>query len=525
MKLIITLTFLCFFFQSIDIFAQTYKQFPINGEARYPIIDMDVYEDQVAIVGRRNYENILQVYLYKDNQWKSLPLTHSSEGEEKFIRYENKANDVISEVKFDAFGSLWLVGVDGIYNYKDERWIRYNLDKVNQELSSYKKLIFDKQGNIWVLIHVIEGVPPNSKGARRLYRFENGQFYQYLEHFGYYPDDFPMVNESIFDNRDIKNSGTLLDGVMLFGDKRYLGISESGVRIDLVYTKFDGTYNYLTIPTIDKPFYNESVKKLNRIYVDSKNRVWFLMRFQQGYNQNTGVETACCSGIARLDNLQDWYTYTQDNNTPYSMNFNDQHIRYATPVDMCELKNNEYLFVMQNNGYTEPKNLQLFKLNSDNKFDTLQWKSYLQHATIFRPDYTIISEENLKKEIDILMNGDPVQSKLEIKRMLADKYGNIWIAGENFILKMTDDPTTSVAVESIKKPTVIYPNPGNQTIRLSNIHNEVSKIEIQNLTGRTVKTILGNFNEIPISELSNGMYFVKIFSQNGNVDVVKFIKE
>jgi hypothetical protein len=248
------------------------------------------------------------------------------------------------------------------------------------------------------------------------------------------------------------------------------------------------------------------------------------MRFQQGYNQNTGVETACCSGIARLDNTTDWYTYTQENNTPYSLNFNDQYIRYATPADMCELKNNEYLFVMQNNGYTEAKNLQLYKLNSENKFDTLQWKTYLQHATIFRPDYSIISEENLKTEIDILMNGDPVQSKLEIKRMLADKFGNIWIAGENFILKMTDDPTTSVD-ESIKKPTIIYPNPGSKSIRLSNIQNDIAKIEILNVTGMIVRTVSEYSTEIPVNNLASGMYFVKIYYENGKLEVLKFVKE
>ncbi len=507
-----------------DLFTQTFAPYPINGEARYPIIDMDVYEDQVAIVGRRNYENILQVYLYKDNQWKSLPLTINIDGEEKYIPYDNDARMSFSEVKFDANGTICLLGVDGLYHFENEQWKRYSIKDINQEISTYRKFVFDKQGSIWVFVNAIQGTPPNSKGGGRLYRFENGEFYQYLEEFGYYPDDFPLENESSFYNKDVNNSGSLVDGIMLFGEKGYRPDSENGGRAEILYTKYDGTSKNLTIPMIDKPIYSESLKKLNRIYVDSKNRVFFLMRFQQGYNLNTGIETACCSGIARLDNTTDWYTYTQENNTPYSMNFNDQYIRYATPVDMCELKNNEYLFVMQNNGYTEAKNLQLYKLNSENKFDTLQWKTYLQHATIFRPDYSIISEENLKKEIDVLMNGDLVSSKLEIKRMLADKYGNIWIAGENFVIKMTDDPTTTVA-ESIKKPTVIYPNPGTKSIRISNVTNDIAKIEILNVTGTVVRTVSDYSTEIPVDDLSTGMYFVKIHSNIGKLEVVKFVKE
>lgn len=524
MKRICTLFVSCLLLANLVLYSQTYVSTPINTETRYPLFDMDVYEDQVAIVGRRNYENILQVYLYKDNQWKSLPLTINLNGEEKHIRYDNDARMMIPEVKFDLNGTIWLIGVDGIYHLENEQWKRYLIQNINQEISTYIKFVFDKQGYIWVVLNAIVGTPPNSKGGKRLYRFENGEFYQYLEEFGYYPDDFPLVNEASLDNKDVKNSGFLEDGVILFGDKRYLGQAENGGRAEIVYTRYDGTSKFLQIPIIDKPIYSESLKKLNRIFVDSKNRVWFLMRYQEGYNQNTGVETACCSGLARLDNGTDWYTYTQENNTPYSMNFNDQYIRYATPVDMCEIKNNEYLFVMRNNGYTEPRHLQLYKLNSDNKFDTLQWKTYLENAVVFRPDNRIISEEKLRYEIDVLKIGYHFPSNLEIKRMLTDKYGNVWIMGENFIIKMTDDPTTSV-VETIKKPTVIYPNPGNKSIRLSNVRDEVERIELLNLTGTIVRTIDGNIKEIAVNDLSAGMYFVKIYTSDGKIEVVKYIKD
>ncbi|MCU0350942.1 MAG: T9SS type A sorting domain-containing protein [Flavobacterium sp.] len=505
------------------IIAQTYKQFPINGEARYPIFDMDVYEDQVAIVGRRNYENILQVYLYKNNQWTSLPITAKVNGIEQNIPYDKTFTRIIPEVKFDANGALWLVGIDGIYKFENEQWIRYTLEGVNEFLTAYLKLVFDKQGNIWVIVSAGFGEGSSIESGRQLYRLENGSFFRYLEHYSIYPYDLPMVNESSFDSKDVKNSGSLENGVIIMGKKMYLEYLEAAKNADFIYSNYDGTYKYYTIPSLEITENRDLQKKLNRIFVDSQNRIFFLMRYDQRFNPNTGSQTACCSGLARLDNMNDWYSYTQENNTPYSQNFSDQHIRYATPVDMCELKNNEYLFVMQNNGDGESKNLQLYKLNSNNKFDTLQWKTYLQHATIFRPDYSIISEENLKKEIDILMNGDPVQSKLEIKRMLADKYGNIWIAGENFIIKMTDDPTTSV-LESIKKPTIIYPNPGNKSIRLSNNANEIVKIDIISLLGENVLSIQKDFESINVSSLPNGFYMVKIKRMDGSIENVKYNK-
>jgi hypothetical protein len=107
--------------------------------------------------------------------------------------------------------------------------------------------------------------------------------------------------------------------------------------------------------------------------------------------------------------------------------------------------------------------------------------------------------------------------------MLADKYGNIWIAGENFVLKMTDDPTTSVA-ESIKKPTVIYPNPGNKSIRLSNNVENIVQIVVVSLLGENVLSLQKDFESIDVSSLPIGFYMVKIKRIDGSVEYVKYNK-
>jgi hypothetical protein len=50
------------------------------------------------------------------------------------------------------------------------------------------------------------------------------------------------------------------------------------------------------------------------------------------------------------------------------------------------------------------------------------------------------------------------------------------------------------------------------------------KIEIVNVTGTVVKSIVG-VSEIPVNDLSNGIYFVKIYSTDGKLEVVKFVKD
>ncbi|MBL8004118.1 MAG: T9SS type A sorting domain-containing protein [Candidatus Kapabacteria bacterium] len=178
---------------------------------------------------------------------------------------------------------------------------------------------------------------------------------------------------------------------------------------------------------------------------------------------------------------------------------------------------------MQNNGYTEPKNLQLYKLNNQDKFDTLQWKSYLVNATIYRSDYTRINEDHLKFEINKLMNQDTIPSGLNFLGMKTDMYGNVWMYGESFLIKMTDDPTTSVA-ESIKKPTVIYPNPGNKSIRLSNSVESIVQIDIVSLLGENVLSIEKDFESINVESLPIGFYMVKIKRMDGTVEYVKYNK-
>ncbi len=56
----------------------------------------------------------------------------------------------------------------------------------------------------------------------------------------------------------------------------------------------------------------------------------------------------------------------------------------------------------------------------------------------------------------------------------------------------------------------IYPNPANDIIKILNINNlSVKKIEITDITGRILMN-LGNVEEINVSNLPNGQYFIKI---------------
>ena len=77
-------------------------------------------------------------------------------------------------------------------------------------------------------------------------------------------------------------------------------------------------------------------------------------------------------------------------------------------------------------------------------------------------------------------------------------------------------------IDEIEENTIdnvsIYPNPANEVIKILNDNNlNITSIEIIDLTGRTVMST-ENCEEINISELSEGQYFVKI---SGETSIVK----
>lgn len=80
--------------------------------------------------------------------------------------------------------------------------------------------------------------------------------------------------------------------------------------------------------------------------------------------------------------------------------------------------------------------------------------------------------------------------------------------------------TTEFDIEKI----AIYPNPGNSIISLNSNQVAVLKIEVINSYGQIVKTINDDFESINVSDLSSGIYMLKINSELGMINK-KFIKE
>ena len=69
----------------------------------------------------------------------------------------------------------------------------------------------------------------------------------------------------------------------------------------------------------------------------------------------------------------------------------------------------------------------------------------------------------------------------------------------------------------------LYPNPATALLSISS-EKEIQHAEIMNIDGQLVKTISGHFHNVGISDLSDGLYFVKVYTEAG-VETLKFVKK
>ena len=77
---------------------------------------------------------------------------------------------------------------------------------------------------------------------------------------------------------------------------------------------------------------------------------------------------------------------------------------------------------------------------------------------------------------------------------------------------------------SINDKIKIYPNPTSHQLIIESEELLFKKIDIINVTGKTIKSIKQNINIINVTDLSNGIYFIKVFTEEKTI-TKKFVKQ
>jgi len=83
----------------------------------------------------------------------------------------------------------------------------------------------------------------------------------------------------------------------------------------------------------------------------------------------------------------------------------------------------------------------------------------------------------------------------------------------------------TVGIKELNVQIFIYPNPAYDYLNIET-ESRIKEIEILNITGQTLKRInhYNNSDQLNVSELKSGMYFVKLLDFNNNTSLMKFVK-
>jgi hypothetical protein len=87
------------------------------------------------------------------------------------------------------------------------------------------------------------------------------------------------------------------------------------------------------------------------------------------------------------------------------------------------------------------------------------------------------------------------------------------------------ESTTDVTdIDDISSSITIHPNPVQDMLYITTEAN-IKQVEIYNLQGQLIRTENASLNEISTTNLSSGLYMLRITSEQGGVSVHKFIKQ
>ena len=71
--------------------------------------------------------------------------------------------------------------------------------------------------------------------------------------------------------------------------------------------------------------------------------------------------------------------------------------------------------------------------------------------------------------------------------------------------------------------TTLYPNPTSDILNIET-DQKISKIEVYDVSGKLAISTNGKDKKVTVSNLNNGMYFIKLYTENGVINS-KFIKK
>lgn len=96
--------------------------------------------------------------------------------------------------------------------------------------------------------------------------------------------------------------------------------------------------------------------------------------------------------------------------------------------------------------------------------------------------------------------------------------------GISYCDTVTINLATDIIENNLEKTFTIYPNPTTNKLSIIGNHLDIIEINIIDLAGRHMKTVNQNLHTINVTDLPNGIYFIKLLTDEKTI-IKKFIKQ
>ncbi|HPX75707.1 MAG TPA: T9SS type A sorting domain-containing protein [Bacteroidales bacterium] len=228
---------------------------------------------------------------------------------------------------------------------------------------------------------------------------------------------------------------------------------------------------------------------------------------------NIGAQAEQHTVIKRDNSSSNWYLQGNHTNSTQSISGNSIH------AERTELTSFSEFSIAKHEIYILPVELVSFNVNCDKNFVELNWVT----ASETNNDYFIVQRSQDAtnwKNLDKIQGAGFSSSELEYKHIDKNQVSeNVYYRLVQVDFDGTKTISNIVNVNCINKfeiPNIsIYPNPANDILNFS----QAQTYEILDIQGRVLMQSKTKQNSVNISELKEGMYFIKFENE-----LLKFIK-
>lgn len=435
------------------------------------------------------------VFIYEDGNWTKLPDTIKV-GSEKFPMPITPS----SSINFDSAGNVWVSG-NHLYKYSDGKWQFFYLNDSDLAWRRYNHFCIDKFNNIWVGTQVIHDTLAHYS---ELLKFDGTKFETVLKF--NHPYSFLRLG-----------SGKRSNGISALPDGRIAvyrilqSIDEDvqkGKTEDLYFFNQDLTYIRLKLQTPSGSDFNEHMKIVSSIFPETDGKIWFCLDY---HTLTDEYQTTCCSGLELLEN-NTWTAFDE------KYGFETIKVNPKPVVKAIYLMKN-----LDKDNYLLLSDRCLYKFRKDYHLEKIRWLDIVNTPCKYLKAKSHLNDTLLLLYLSELWNEKPTSNFGGQEDIHFQENGEVWLQLADGILIFNKSVLTDVVDNTEDNSLSLFPVPARESIKfLSTI--DFTDYKIMNILGEILKQGTNYDNRIDISDMPDGIYFIKLWGHKQESQIYKFIK-